>query len=347
MSRCRRGPLPGHLGGAARPAPASGLGGEQPPGAAERDSPRRRRRRSWRCCCSCGARPGFGSSGSLPRRAAASLFLAPPPLPPPPLPPPLRPRRGARGRRARDGRRLPQAGLGLRLRRPRRARRGQQGPGHPPLRPLRLPACPGGRHPPSAGPPASQRPAGVAGPLLPFPSLRRLWAPIPRARRRPPAPSSVASSETRGGRRGAALGGGKGQGLVKPDRLPPSPPRPAPLPCSAAPRGHGSSAIKFRGTCSPRLPHPALFRPGASPRWYRAAGGGSPDTPPQAAPRPGQGRRARAAGAGAPPGGAGDGRSPAGPTPGRGGRSSPLRFVSPSTSLGATPLCQKSHDFCL
>lgn len=32
---------------------------------------------------------------SLPRRAAAaSLFLAPPPLPPPPLPPPLRPPRG-------------------------------------------------------------------------------------------------------------------------------------------------------------------------------------------------------------------------------------------------------------
>lgn len=47
---------------------------------------------------------------SLPRRAAAaSLFLAPPPLPPPPLPPPLRPPRGARGWRTHDGRRLLQA----------------------------------------------------------------------------------------------------------------------------------------------------------------------------------------------------------------------------------------------
>ncbi|XP_054141415.1 basic salivary proline-rich protein 2-like [Melozone crissalis] len=132
VSRSRRGPLPGHLSGAARPPPAPGLSGEQPPGVAERHSPRRRRR-SWLCCCFRGARPGFGS-GSLPRRAAASLFLAPPPpLPPPPLPPPLRPRRGARGRRARDGRRLPQARLRLRLRlrRPRTARRRQEGRGHP------------------------------------------------------------------------------------------------------------------------------------------------------------------------------------------------------------------------
>ena len=36
VSRSRRGPLSGHLGGAARPEPASGLGGEQPLRAAER-----------------------------------------------------------------------------------------------------------------------------------------------------------------------------------------------------------------------------------------------------------------------------------------------------------------------
>lgn len=134
VSRFQRGPLPGHLGGAARPAPASGLGGEQPRGAAERDSPRRR---SWRCCCSCGARPGFASN-SLPRRAAASLFLAPLPLPPPPLPPPLRPRRGARGWPARDGRCLRQAQL--RLRRARVQRGGGSGAQGTPAPSLRLPA---------------------------------------------------------------------------------------------------------------------------------------------------------------------------------------------------------------
>lgn len=136
VSRSRRGPLPGHLGGAVRPEPASGLGGERPPGAAEQDSPRRRRS-CWCCCCSCGAQPGFGS-GSLPRCAAASLFLAPPPLPPPPLPPPLRPRRGARGWRARDGRRLPQARLGLRS--PCTAGSGGR---DTPAPSLRLPSCPG------------------------------------------------------------------------------------------------------------------------------------------------------------------------------------------------------------
>lgn len=154
MSRSRRGPLPGHPSGAAQPAPAPRLGGEQPPGVAERHSPRRRRRRSWFCYCFRGARPGFGS-GSLPRRAAASLFLAPPPpppLPPPPLPPPLRPRRGARGRRARDGRRLPQARL--RLRRPRTARRRQEGCGHP-RSVLSLPGRP--RRPPDSTSPLRPR----------------------------------------------------------------------------------------------------------------------------------------------------------------------------------------------
>lgn len=167
MSRSRRGPLPRHLGGAARPAPASGLGGEQPPGAAERDSPRRRRRRSWRCCCSCGARPGF-SSDSLPLRAAASLFLAPPPpLPPPPLPPPLRPRRGARGWRARDGRRH---GCGA------RAQAGRGGRAwDAPAPSLRLPGCPSGRHQPSVA-----RLPRVPGTPLPFHGSGRFHRARPR-----------------------------------------------------------------------------------------------------------------------------------------------------------------------
>ncbi|XP_072780392.1 uncharacterized protein [Taeniopygia guttata] len=193
VSRSRCGPLPGHLGGAARPAPAPGLGGEQSPGVAERHSPRGRRRRSWLCCCFRGARPGFGS-GSLPRRAAASLFLAPPPLPPPPLPPPLRPRRGARGRRARDGRRLPQARL--RLRRPRTARRRQEGRGHP-RSVLRLPGRP-------------CRPADSTSPLRPFPYLG-LGA-SPRARSRLAAagnPRGAAGSR-------AGMAAGRRSGFVSP-----------------------------------------------------------------------------------------------------------------------------------
>lgn len=185
----RLGPLPGHLGGAARPAPAPGLGGELPRGVAERHSPRRRRRRSWLCCCFRGARPGFGF-GSLPRRAAASLFLAPPPppLPPPPLPPPLRPRRGARGRQARDGRRLLQARL--RLRRPRTARLRQEGRGHP-RSGLRLP---GRLHQPSADRlPRRSR----------APSLSRDWAP------RPQLVPAWWPREIRGGRPGAGWNGGR------------------------------------------------------------------------------------------------------------------------------------------
>lgn len=229
MSRSRRGPLPGHPSGAARPAPAPGLGGEQPPRVAERHSPRRRRR-SWFCCCFRGARPGFGS-GSLPRRAAASLFLAPPPpLPPPPLPPPLRPRRGARGLRARDGRRLPQGRL--RLRRPRTAQRRQEGPGHP-RSVHRLPCH-------------RRRPADSTSPLRPrnqAPSLIRVWA------SRPGLVPSWRPREIRGERPGAALEWRQGGGLAL--LAPALSSLPHALRCATPPPGYRSSSTKFTASCLP------------------------------------------------------------------------------------------------